>query len=153
MIEDKKSNDWIVYLLDLGIFFILLFIVGGIGAFVISGVVATILHYVINSNDKFNKFLMLLKFEKDELLFESKTSEKPSFRVSFKSINNVKDIKLEGSDGKQILISTNEEDFIFQLSNFNIEIFNDLINKLNKINMYDSIVDNNVKKNNSSIIS
>ncbi|KZX11965.1 zinc ribbon domain-containing protein [Methanobrevibacter curvatus] len=133
LIEEKKSNGWLVTVIDLVIFFILLVTIGWIAAFIISTAVALILRFIFNSKNRYNKFFMSLIFDEDKLSFESKSPGKSDFAVPFNSIINVNDIKMDGLFNKQISLNTPKNSFIFELANYSLENFDELIAKLNSV--------------------
>ncbi len=130
---EKKSYKWMYTIIDLVIFFILLFLVGWIGAFIVSAAIG----YILNAADPLSKEDIKtsnysLLFEKDQILFKSEEKDKSDIFVPYASINAVEDVKvLPETYNLQIVITRkNESGIIFTLSNHSQETFKEIFEKI-----------------------
>ncbi len=129
----KKSYKWMYTIIDLVIFFILLFSVGWAGAFIVSAAIG----YILNAVDPLSKdntkiFNYSLLFEKDQILFKSEEKERFDIIVPFDSISAVEDIKImPENNNSQILIRRgNDSGIIFTLSDYSQKDFKELLEKI-----------------------
>ena len=141
---EKKSFSGLYLAIDLITFFILLFLIGWIGAFIISGAVG----FILNSLDPLSKEIIKtsnysLLFEKDQILFKSEEKEKSNIYVPFDSISDVEDVKLLPENyNSQILIKRHNDSAItFALSKYSQETFKELLEKIAEQINHDTIND------------